>query len=133
MRGGAAVCLAALALFAARSASAQGVAPPVLDNTTPLFCKNDSGDIQPMQYASLGTVVRRYQARFAFAMSADPALTQMRFSNTETEFYISYKIEPYRDAQGRSGIAFLSMHVSLENADEDIDGTPMCYFTEFGK
>ncbi len=133
LRAALALILAASAAGLARPAAAQPATAAALDETTQLFCKDNTGEIQPLKYVSLGTVMRRYAARFMFTLSADQGLRALRFSNTETPFFISYVTEPYRDDTGRAGLALLSMHLSLENFDEDIKGTDMCYFTQFGK
>jgi hypothetical protein len=123
----------AAALALPLGARAQPTPLAVIGNTTQLYCKDDSGEIVPMQYASLGSVIRRNQERFQFTMSVNADQTEVRFSNTDTEFFISYKTRPYRNLQGEVGLAFLSMHVALDNFDQDITGTSMCYFTQFGK
>ena len=120
-----------LALLGAAPAMAQ--APPAIDEATVLFCKGDSGEIELMRYASLGTVMRRFGERFNFSATIAPDLTSMKFSNTETDFFISYETQPYRDEAGRSGLALLSMHISLQNIDETVKGTAMCYFSQQGK
>jgi hypothetical protein len=129
--------LAGFAAALARPGLADAQPPPallaVIGNTTQLYCKDDTGEIVPMQYASLGSVIRRNQERFGFTMSINATQTEVRFSNTDTDFFISYKTQPYRNLQGEVGLAFLSMHVALDNFDQDIAGTSMCYFTQFGK
>jgi len=133
VRAFAALILASAALGLAQPALAQPASPEALDDATPLFCKDSTGEIQPMKYASLGTVVRRYAERFSFTLSIDRDLRAFRFSNTQTPFFITYVTQPYRDDLGHAGVALLSMHMSLENFDEDIKGNDMCYFTQFGK
>ena len=132
-RAALALILAAAALGLAHPATAQPTSPEALDDTTQLFCKDATGEIQPMKYASLGTVVRRYAERFSFTLSIDPGMKAMKFSNATTPFFISYVIQPYRDDAGHTGLALLSMHMSLENFDEELKGNDMCYFTQFGK
>ena len=51
----------------------------------------------------------------------------------ETPYSITYTVEPYRDPEGRTGILLDKMHIFLDNADRDVEGVPMCYFTEYGK
>ena len=135
MRRAGALALAALLLAAVQPAAAQ--APPTgrpkVDETTQLFCKGDSGDIEFMKYASLGTVMRRYAERFAFSLSLDGALRSIKFSNDQVPYFITYETQPYTDDTGRTGLALLSMHLSLENLDEVVTGTTMCYFTQQGK
>jgi hypothetical protein len=109
-------------------------APMTLDDNTALFCASDTGDIRPMTYANLGVVVRRYAARFNFKLSVQgPPLTLVFSSPADTPYSVTYKAQPYTDDIGHKGVLIQSMHLFLDNADRDITGTPMCYFTEFGK
>jgi hypothetical protein len=124
----------AAALLATTPAPAQPSPAPAMDAATTLFCKDDTGEIQMVKYASLGTVMRRFAERFNFKLSVQGAPMVLTFSNPgETEFFISYQAMPYHDDNGHSGIALLSAHISLENTDEVIQGTGMCYFTAFGR
>ena len=86
-------------------------------------------------YANLGGVMRRYGERFHFDMTVQPGNpTTLVFSKPdETPYSITYTVEPYRDDAGRSGVLLDKMHIFLENADRDVQGVAMCYFTEYGK
>ena len=126
------VCALAATALAAGTAHAQ--APPALDDNTLLFCKGDTGEIRPMTYANLGTVARRYATRFNFKLTVQgPPLTLVFSSPGETPYSVTYQAQPYTDDTGRKGVEVLSMHLFLDNADRDVTGTPMCYFTEFGR
>jgi hypothetical protein len=127
------IAAAVAALLGAGAAQAQP--PPALGDDTLLFCKGDTGDIRPMTYANLGTVARRYAARFNFKLAVQPGppLTLVFSSPAETPYSVTYQAQPYTDETGRKGVAILSMHLFLDNADRDVTGTPMCYFTEFGR
>ncbi len=46
---------------------------------------------------------------------------------------MTYQAQVYTDETGRKGVEMLSMHLFLDNADREVTGTPMCYFTEFGR
>jgi hypothetical protein len=110
-------------------ALAQPAAAPLPDPATTLFCKGDNGDIQPMPYISLGTVMRKYAARYNFKLSVQARPMALVFSNpAESEYSISFEAMPYHDDNGHSGIALLSAHVVLENTDQVFQGTGMCYF-----
>jgi len=126
-----AATLAALTLIGlpASAAVAQPAAAPLPDPTTTLFCENNNGDIQPMPYITLGTVMRKYQTRYNFHLSVQAKPMVLIFSNpAESEYFISFEAEPYHDDIGHSGIALLSAHIALENTDQVIKGTGMCYF-----
>lgn len=133
----AAAALSAFMILAAPCAQAQSVSDadvPINDNTA-IFCRDNTGDPVLQTYSNLGGVMRRYAERFHFDMSVQPGKPlKVVFSNpAETPYSITYSVEPYRDNAGRSGILLDSMHIFLDNADRDVDGPPMCYFTEFGK
>jgi len=114
-------------------ARAQTAATPVIDATTTLFCKDDKGEIQWEKYASLGTVMRKFATRFDFQLSVQANPMVLTFSNpSESPYFISYKAMPYHDDNGHSGIALLSAHVVLENTEQTLEGTNMCFFTAFG-
>jgi hypothetical protein len=68
-------------------------------------------------------------------MSVEPGKPlSLVFSNPkETPYSITYVVQPYRDVSGRTGILLESMHLYLDNADRDVLGAPMCFFTVFGK
>jgi hypothetical protein len=124
--------VAAIGLPAA-PASAQPAAAPVIDATTTLFCKDDTGEIKLVQYVSLGTVMRKFATRFDFKLSVQANPMVLTFSNPgDSPYFISYQAEPYRDDNGHSGIALLSAHLVLENTEETLNGTGMCFFTAFG-
>ncbi len=129
-----ALALAAAGLLAATPAAAQPAAPKVpLDPATSLFCKNDRGDIEVMKFASLGSVIRKFKMRFDFSLSIEPDPMTLVFSNpAESPYFIRIKAMPYKDDNGHSGIALLSLHLSLENTDQEIEGTGMCFFAAFG-
>ena len=108
-------------------------APAAIDATTTLFCKDDTGEIKLVPYVSLGTVMRKFATRFDFRLSVQASPMVLTFSNPgESPYFISYKAEPYRDDNGHSGIALLSAHLVLENTEQTLDGTGMCFFTAFG-
>jgi hypothetical protein len=129
-----AAALAILTLIALPASPALAQVPPAAplplpDPTTTLLCKGDNGDIQPMPYISLGTVMRKYAMRYNFHLSLQASPMTLIFSNpAESEYFISFEAMPYRDDNGHSGIALLSGHISLENTDQVIKGTGMCYF-----
>ena len=129
------VLIPALLAAALAAGAAHAQAPPALDDNTLLFCKGDSGDIRPMTYANLGTVVRRYASRFSFNLTVQPGppLTLVFSDPANTPYSVTYQAQPYTDDTGRKGVAVLSMHLFLDNADREVTGTPMCYFTEFGR
>jgi hypothetical protein len=129
--------LAAFVLFAlgAPLAHAQPLSEVPINDKTAIFCRDNTGTPVLQTYANLGAVMRRWKERFQFDMSIEAGSPlKVVFSNpTETPYSFTYSVQPYRDEVGRTGILLLSMHLFLENADRDIDGSPMCYFTEFGK
>lgn len=128
------VLILALAAAAAMSGAAHAQALPVLDDNTLLFCKGDSGEVRPMTYANLGTVTRRYASRFNFKLTVQgPPLVLVYSNPTEAPYSVTYQAQPYTDITGRKGVEITSMHLFLDNADRDVTGTPMCYFTEFGR
>lgn len=130
---------AALAAFAfalsAPLAQAQTIDDVPINDKTPLFCRDNTGTPVLQTYSNLGGVMRRWKERFQFDMSVQPGSPlKVVFSNpAETPYSFTYTVQPYRDEVGHTGILLLSMHIFLDNADRDIDGAPMCYFTEFGK
>jgi hypothetical protein len=128
--------LAALLLAACTTmAEAQSNADVPINAQTALFCRDNTGEPVLQKYSDLGGVMRRYAERFHFDMSVQPGKPlKVVFSKPdETPYSITYSVEPYRDDAGRSGILLDSMHIYLDNADRDVAGPPMCYFTEFGK
>ena len=116
-------------------AQAQSVADVPINAQTQIFCRDNTGEPVLQRYSNLGGVMRRYAERFHFDMSVQPGSPlKVVFSKPdETPYSITYSVEPYRDEAGRTGILLDKMHIYLDNADRDIDGPPMCYFTEFGK
>ena len=131
-----AAILAVLCLAAAFAAHAQPATDVAINPQTQIFCRDNTGSPVLQTYANLGGVMRRYGERFHFDLTVEPGspTTKLVFSMpSETPYSITYTVEPYRDPQGRSGILLDSMHIFLDNADRDVDGVPMCYFTEYGK
>jgi hypothetical protein len=127
--------LAVLLLATASAAHAQAPAGPPIDAQTQLFCRDNSGTPVLQTYSNLGGVMRRWKERFKFDMSVrSGAPLLVVFSNpAETPYSIIYTVEAYRDPAGRNGILLDSMHIFLDNADRDVEGAAMCYFTEYGK
>lgn len=130
--------LAALALVllaTASAAHAQSLADVPINDKTQIYCRDNTGTPVLQTYSNLGGVMRRWNERFHFDMSVEPGNPlQVVFSNpAETPYSITYTVEPYRDPEGRSGILLDKMHLFLDNADRDVTGVPMCYFTEYGK
>ena len=131
--------LAALAAFAlalaAPLAHAQSLSDVAINDKTPIFCRDNTGTPVLQTYANLGGVMRRWKDRFQFDMSIEAGTPlKVVFSNpSETPYSLTYSVQPYRDDLGRTGILLLSMHLFLDNADRDVTGSAMCYFTEFGK
>jgi hypothetical protein len=124
----AAIVAAGLLTASAQAQPAPAAAPP-LDPTTTLFCKNDNGEIDVLQYASLGTAMRKFATRFNFKLTVQTNPMVLTFSNpAESPYFIAFKAMPYHDENGHSGIALLSAHASLENTDEEIQGQGMCFF-----
>lgn len=129
--------LAVLFFAAAWGAEAQGIAAsdvPINDQTQ-IFCRDNTGVPVLQTYSNLGGVMRRYAQRFQFSMSVEPgAPLKVVFSDPgHTPYEITYSVQPYQDEAGRKGILLLNMHLFLDNADRDVTGPSMCYFTEFGK
>jgi hypothetical protein len=122
-------------LFLATASAVHAQAPDVPINAqTQLFCRDNSGTPVLQTYSNLGGVMRRWNERFHFDMSVQPGTPlKVVFSNPETPYSITYTVEAYRDPAGRSGILLDNMHLFLENADRDVAGAAMCYFTEYGK
>ena len=126
--------LAVLLLATASAARAQAPADVPINAQTSIFCRDNTGTPVLQTYSNLGGVMRRWNERFHFDMSVEPgAPLKVVFSNPETPYSITYTVEPYRDEAGRTGILLDTMHLFLDNADRDVEGVPMCYFTEYGK
>ena len=128
--------LAVLLLAAAAPAAhALDISDVPINEKTQLFCRDNSGDPRLQTYANLGGVMRRFTERFNFDMSVEPGSPlKLVFSKpAETPYSIVYAVEPYRDTAGHLGILLNSMHIFLNNADRDLEGVSMCYFTEYGK
>ena len=131
--------LAALAAFVlslgAPLAQAQSLSEVPINDKTAIFCRDNTGTPVLQTYANLGGVMRRWKDRFQFDMSIEAGSPlKVVFSNpAQTPYSLTYSVQPYRDEVGRTGILLLSMHLFLDNADRDISGSSMCYFTEFGK
>jgi hypothetical protein len=127
--------LAVLLLATASAAHAQTTADVPIDDKTQIFCRDNTGTPVLQTYSNLGGVMRRWNERFHFAMSVEPGTPlKVVFANpSETPYSIIYTVEPYRDPAGRSGIVLDNMHLFLDNADRDVVGQAMCYFTEYGK
>ena len=130
--------LAALAvLLLATGAAGHALAAPdvPINAQTQIFCRDNTGTPVLQTYSNLGAVMRRWKERFHFDLSVQPGSPmKVVFSNpSETPYSITYQVEPYRDEAGRTGILLDSMHIFLDNADRDVEGVPMCYFTEYGK
>ena len=129
---------AALAAFVlalgAPLAQAQSLADVPINDKTPIFCRDNTGTPVLQTYSDLGGVMRRWKDRFKFDMSVEAGSPlKLVFSNTETPYALTYTVQPYRDEVGRTGVLLDSLHIFLDNADRDIYGSAMCYFTEFGK
>jgi hypothetical protein len=131
----AAAALAVVFLAAAPAARALDISDVPINDKTQLFCRDNDGTPVLQTYSNLGAVMRRYAQRFHFDMSVEPGNPlQVVFSNpAETPYSITYSVEPYRDSAGRTGILLDKMHLFLDNADRDVNGMAMCYFTEYGK
>ena len=127
--------LAILFLAAAPAAHAIDIADVPINEKTQLFCRDNTGEPRLQTYANLGGVMRRFTERFNFDMSVEPGSPlKLVFSKPrETPYSITYAVEPYRDSAGHTGILLNRMHIFLDNADRDIDGVSMCFFTEYGK
>jgi hypothetical protein len=127
--------LAVLLLATASAARAQAPADTPINAQTQLFCRDNNGTPVLQTYSNLGGVMRRWNERFHFDMSVQQGSPlKVVFSNpADTPYSIVYTVEPYRDPAGRSGILLDNMHIFLDNADRDVDGAAMCYFTEYGK
>lgn len=128
--------LAVLLLAAAAPAAhAIDIAEVPINEQTQIFCRDNTGEPRLQTYSRLGGVMRRYAERFHFEMSVEPGdpLKVVFSKPAETPYSITYTVEPYRDAAGRTGILLDRMHIFLDNADRDIEGVPMCFFTEYGK
>jgi hypothetical protein len=132
---GAGVALAAVLAFTASVARAQSIADVPINDSTAIFCRDNTGTPVMQTYANLGGVMRRYQQRFQFGMSVQPGdPLKVVFSDPATTPYaITYDVQPYRDDAGRKGILLLSMHLYLDGTDRDVTGSAMCFFTEYGK
>jgi len=135
-----AVFAAAVVLLAAAPAAvrAQGPVPAAevpINDKTQLFCRDNTGEPRLQTYANLGGVMRRFTERFHFDMSVDPGppLKLVFAKPDESPYAITYWVQPYRDSAGRSGLLLQTMHIFLENADRDVQGAAMCFFTEYGK
>ena len=129
--------LAALLLAVAVTPEARAQAAPeaAINAQTQIFCRDNTGTPVLQTYANWGAVMRRYAERFHFDMSVQPGQPlKVVFSNpAESPYAITYTVEPYRDSAGRTGILLDKMHLFLDNADRDVEGVPMCYFTTYGK
>jgi hypothetical protein len=124
----------ALAAPAARADAIPSAEAPINDNTV-IFCRDSTGTPVAQTYANLGVVMRRYAQRFQFNMSIQPGSPlQVVFSDpAHTPYNITYSVQPWRDDAGRVGILLLKMHLFLDGTDRDVDGSGMCYFTEYGR
>ena len=132
-RARATAVLLALGLAAPAPARTQTAPDVKIDATTSLFCKDDSGDIKPVNYASLGTLMRKYAERYNFKLIVERPPLVLDFANPdESPFFIRYTAEPYRDESGRTGVLLLSLHVSMQSVDRQTKGTSLCYFAAFG-
>jgi hypothetical protein len=129
------VAFAVLLLATASAARAQTLADVPINDKTQIFCRDNTGTPVLQTYSNLGGVMRRWNERFHFDMSVEPgAPLKVVFANpSESPYSITYTVEPYRDPAGRAGIVLDKMHLFLDNADRDVDGQAMCYFTEYGK
>lgn len=127
--------LLAAVVLAAPAARAQSVPDVPINDKTAIFCRDNSGTPVLQTYSNWGAVMRRFAERFHFDMSVEPGKpVKVVFSNpAESPYSITYSVEPYRDPVGRTGILLESMHIFLDNADRDVEGVPMCYFTQYGK
>jgi hypothetical protein len=126
---------AVLVAMGASAARSQSIADVPINDKTQIFCADNTGEPRLQTYANLGGVMRRYAERFHFDMSVEPGSPlKVVFSRpSETPYSITYSVQPYRDGAARTGILLLSMHLFLDNADRDVTGAAMCYFTEYGK
>jgi hypothetical protein len=127
--------LAVLLLATTSAAHAQTISDVPINDKTQIFCRDNTGTPVLQTYSNLGGVMRRWNERFHFDMSVEPGTPlKVVFANPgESPYSITYTVEPYRDPAGRSGILLDKMHLFLDNADRDVEGVPMCYFTEYGK
>ena len=130
-----AAALATLLLAAAQAAHAVDISEVPINENTQIFCRDNTGTPVLQTYSNLGAVMRRWNERFHFDMSVEPGnpLKVVFSKPDETPYSITYTVEPYRDVAGRTGILLDNMHIFLDNADRDVAGVPMCYFTEYGK
>ena len=124
-----------LTAAAATPARAQSISDVPINASTNLYCRGNDGQPVFQTYANLGKVMQRWSERFKFEMSVQPGnpLTVMFSAPTASPYFISYVVTPYRDVTGRTGIVLESMHLFLDNADRDVEGAAMCFFTVFGK
>ena len=126
--------VAAAILAAPASAQAPPPSLPLITEATQLFCKDEQGDIKPIPYVTMGTVIRKFSERYHFNLTVQPKPLILMFANPgESAFYIRYQADYYKDINGRPGVVLNSAHVSLENTDDEFKGTGMCFFTAFGK
>ncbi len=124
----------ALAAFTVAVPAAAQTPDPEISPTTQLLCKDDTGEINPIPYVSLGTIMRKFEARYHFTLKVRQNPMMLIFSNyPDSPYSITYQAMPYKDQNGHAGIALLSAHIALENTEDDFKGTGMCYFTAFGK
>jgi hypothetical protein len=131
----AAFALALSAPLAHAQSTGVALADVPINDKTPIFCRDNTGTPVLQTYSNLGGVMRRWKDRFHFDMSVQPGSPlKLVFSDpAESPYSFTYAVQPYRDDIGHTGILLLSMHVFLDNADRDLEGAPLCYFTEFGK
>lgn len=134
-RVGALCAVILLTVLAAAPARAQALSEVPINASTNLFCRGNDGQPVFQTYANLGKVMQRWAERFKFDMSVLPGkpLTLMFSAPTDSAYFISYEVTPYRDVSGRTGVVLESMHLFLDNADRDVEGSAMCFFTVFGK
>ena len=130
-----AAALALVFLAAASAARAQDAADALIGYQTQIFCRDNTGTPVLQTYSNLGGVMRRFAERFHFDMTVMPGNpTTLVFAKpAETPYSITYTVEPYRDDAGHTGILLDKMHIFLDNADRDVEGVAMCFFTEYGK
>ena len=131
----AALALAPLAAAPGAKAETPSLAEVPINENTVIFCRDSTGTPVAQTYANLGAVMRRYAQRFQFNMSIQPGPPlQVVFSDPgSTPYNITYSVQPWRDDAGRVGILLLKMHLFLDGTDRDVDGSGMCYFTEYGR
>ena len=98
-----------------------------IDPTVPMYCRDSSGNYQPIVRTSLGRLQSAFKQQFNFTSSLvtrTPSTGTLTFRGGKNAETIIYTVEVHQ-----GGIALLEMKTRLGGASENLTGSKMCWQT----